>query len=60
MEAELEAESIGALKSVDEGRNYVIQAVIIRYVLLHSLRANVCMKRAWPTQHHEGEEDDGS
>jgi hypothetical protein len=58
MEAELEAESIGVLKTVDEGRNYVIQAAIIRYALLHPSQANVCMKRAWPTQHHEGEEDD--
>jgi len=47
MEADLEAESIGVLKSVDEGRNYVIQAAIIRCALLHPLQANVCMKRAW-------------
>ena len=60
IEAEVRAESNAVLKTVDEGRNYVIQATIIRYALLHPTQANVCMKHAWPNQRHESEENDES
>jgi hypothetical protein len=40
-DADAMAESSGVLKAVDEGRNYVIQATIIRYALLHPTQANV-------------------